>query len=227
MSYVIAHSRPWYNNLAKNLEKKTASKFYSIDNKHDLNKNYLLRINPKYIFFPHWSYVIPKDIYNNYKCIIFHMTDLPYGRGGSPLQNLIIRGHKQTVISAIKCVEEIDAGPVYLKEPLSLEGTAQEIFLRSTKLIEKMIINFIKKEPLAIPQKGKVVKFQRRKPKQSNLTYAKSLDQIYDFIRMLDADGYPNAFIKLGKFKFTFSKSIRNEKFINAQVKISKENENE
>ena len=40
------------------------------------------------------------------------MTDLPYGRGGSPLQNLIVRGHKETKISAIKVVKELDAGPV-------------------------------------------------------------------------------------------------------------------
>ena len=47
------------------------------------------------------------------------MTDLPYGRGGSPLQNLIVRGHKHTMISAIKCVKELDAGPIYLKKPLT------------------------------------------------------------------------------------------------------------
>ena len=32
-----------------------------------------------------------QEIHENYKCIIFHMTDLPFGRGGSPLQNLISR----------------------------------------------------------------------------------------------------------------------------------------
>ena len=227
MSYVIAYNRPWCSSFAKNLERKIGSDFYSIDNKHDLNKNRLLEINPKYIFFPHWSYIIPKNIYNNYECVIFHMTDLPYGRGGSPLQNLIIRGHKKTVISAIKCVEEIDAGPVYLKEPLSLEGTAEEIFIRSSKIIEKMIYNFIDKEPKPKPQTGEIVKFIRRKPEQSNLINAGSFDQIFDYIRMLDAQGYPNAYIKFEKYKFTFSKASKNGKYIEAKVKISKENEND
>ena len=44
------------------------------------------------------------------------MTDLPYGRGGSPLQNLIINGHKETMMSALRCVQELDAGPIYLKK---------------------------------------------------------------------------------------------------------------
>ena len=62
------------------------------------------------------------------------MTDLPYGRGGSPLQNLIIiRGLKTTKITAFKCVAEIDVGPVYLKKTLSLEGNAQDIYFKINK----------------------------------------------------------------------------------------------
>ena len=56
------------------------------------------------------------------------MTDLPFGRGGSPLQNLITRGISKTKISALRCNEEIDAGPIYLKRPLSLHGSAEEIY---------------------------------------------------------------------------------------------------
>jgi len=37
-------------------------------------------------------WIILKEIFENYEIILFHMTDLPYGRGGSPLQNLIVRG---------------------------------------------------------------------------------------------------------------------------------------
>ena len=48
------------------------------------------------------------------------MTDVPFGRGGSPLQNLISRGIYETKISAFRCVAEMDAGPVYPKRPFSL-----------------------------------------------------------------------------------------------------------
>lgn len=44
------------------------------------------------------------------------MTDLPYGRGGSPLQNLIVRNHYKTKISEIRVKKEIDSGPIYLKK---------------------------------------------------------------------------------------------------------------
>ena len=51
---------------------------------------------------------IPTEIFTSFECIVFHMTDLPYGRGGSPLQNLIVRGHKKTKVSALKVVKEVD-----------------------------------------------------------------------------------------------------------------------
>jgi methionyl-tRNA formyltransferase len=57
---------------------------------------------------------------------------LPYGRGGSPLQNLIDLGHKDTFVSALKMTEELDAGAIYLKKPLSLEGLAEEIYMMVT-----------------------------------------------------------------------------------------------
>jgi methionyl-tRNA formyltransferase len=44
------------------------------------------------------------------------MTDLPFGRGGSPLQNLISRKIYNTKLSAIRVVKELDAGPVFLKK---------------------------------------------------------------------------------------------------------------
>ena len=124
MPDVIVFNRPWCRELPERLESKTGRNFLAIDNKEKLNREFLNIIQAENVFFPHWSYFIPEEVYNNFRCIIFHMTDLPFGRGGSPLQNLIVRGHKETKISAIQCVKEVDAGPVYLKKPLSLNGSA-------------------------------------------------------------------------------------------------------
>ena len=67
--------------------------------------------------------------------MIFHITDLPYGRGGSPLQNLIERGYSSTKLTALRCTADLDAGPIYSQEVLNLAGTAEEIFLRADALI--------------------------------------------------------------------------------------------
>jgi len=90
--------------------------FHLISNSEALTEEFIQKINPNYIFFLHWSWIIPKNIYNNFNCVLFHMTDLPYGRGGSPLQNLIMNKVYKTKISAIKVSENIDSGDIYLKE---------------------------------------------------------------------------------------------------------------
>ena len=111
------------------------------------------------------------------------MTDLPFGRGGSPLQNLIVLGKEETKISALKVVKELDAGPIYLKNKLSLNGTAEEIFIKANSIIESMIIEIINKELKPYEQKGVVVHFKRRKPKDSNITNLKNIKDIYNYIR--------------------------------------------
>ena len=42
-----------------------------------------------------------------------------------------------------------------------------------------------------------------------------NINDLFNFIRMLDADGYPNAFIKLGSKKIYFSKArLKNNEII-------------
>jgi methionyl-tRNA formyltransferase len=175
------------------------------------------------IFIPHWSFIIPKEIYLNYECIVFHMTDLPYGRGGSPLQNLIVRGFKETKISAIKVSKGIDTGDVYLKKDLNLEGTASQIFSRANVIIEKMIKEIIENDLKPTPQRGVVTEFKRRKPEESNLSNLSNLNDMYDYIRMLDANGYPHAFVENENFKFEFRKAtFISGQELEAKVKIIK-----
>jgi len=115
-----------------------------------------------YVFVPFWSWYIPASIYENWEVVIFHMTALPFGRGGSPLQNLIIRGFKETKISAIKCVKEIDAGAIYCQVPMKLDGTADGIYDRADTIIREAMIPFIlKHKPEPKPQIGEPVYFER------------------------------------------------------------------
>ena len=175
-----------------------------LDNPKKLKLDYIKKINPKLIFFPDWSWIIPNEIVQKYQCICFHESNLPKFRGGSPIQNQIIRGIKNTKTSSFIMNEKLDAGDILLQKDLSLEGSLDDIFSRMISndyfLINKIINGKFKKQK----QTGKITTYKRRKPKESELI---SLDfskkYLYDFIRML-ADPYPNAFIKIGKKKIIF-----------------------
>ena len=150
------------------------------------------------------------------------MTDLPFGRGGSPLQNLIVRGFTETKICALKCSKEIDAGPIYLKRSLSLNGTAQEIYERASLIIEDMICAIVKNDIAPVEQSGDPVVFERRRPEEGNLIHSKSIEDAYDLIRMLDADGYPHAFVEVGELVFRFRNAALDSNGLFANVQIER-----
>lgn len=224
MNFIILSEKTWNRELKNKLERLFPSYvWYYIDSKADFTLENLDNIKPDKIFIPHWSYIIPKSIYKKYECIVFHMTDLPYGRGGSPLQNLIVNGKENTKISALKVCGSIDAGDIYLKYDLNLNGTAEEVFIRASKLVEDMIIEIIKNDIQPSPQIGNPVIFKRRTPEDSNLQSCKTINEVYDYIRMLDAEGYPKAFIEFGDFRLEFSRaSLKADNSILADVKIKK-----
>lgn len=216
----IASTRRWNAGLADRLAARLAQPLLAIRARGELSAGRLQAAGVQTVFVPHWSYIIPAEVFENFECVIFHMTDLPFGRGGSPLQNLIARGFSETVITAIRCTEILDGGPVYLKRPLSLLGTAEEIFIRADRVIEEMVIEIVTRAIKPVPQVGEVVNFIRRQPTESDIAGCKDLDHIYDLIRMLDADGYPSAFVDVGPFRLEFTRASRKADTVNADVRI-------
>ena len=221
---LIVSEKSWNKELVSYLQSTMPQyAFYLISQKEDFTVERIGSISPVKIFIPHWSYIIPSAIFERYECIVFHMTDLPYGRGGSPLQKLIVRGLTATKLSALHVEVGLDTGPVYLKMDLSLSGTAEEIFVRVNKIVGKMIVEIIQNNLQPVPQEGDPVVFKRRKPEQSDMSGLEKLEEIFDYIRMLDADGYPHAYIEKGEFRYEFTRaSIKADGSIVADVKITK-----
>ncbi len=226
---LIATIKDWNINNFYEFKKKFEDKYnlYLITNKDDLIYQNVKELNPKYIFFPHWSWLIPNEIYENYECILFHMTDLPYGRGGSPLQNLILNKIYTTKISAIKVTKELDEGDIYLKEDFDIsKGSAKEIYENASNLIfKKLIPNIIKKNIVPKKQEGDIVLFKRRTPEQSNIKTLKdiSIANLYDFIRMLDAPSYPKAYLELDNLKIELFEVIIKDGKLEGRFEVSKD----
>jgi methionyl-tRNA formyltransferase len=208
-NYVILSEKTWHSGLAAELQQKfPEDRWVLIDRKEDFTPERLAELDPAKIFIPHWSYLIPETIWSRFECVVFHMTDLPYGRGGSPLQNLIMQGHTTTKISALKVQQGLDTGDIYLKKDLSLDGTASGIFERASRVIAEMIREIVETDPRPQPQSGEATVFKRRTPEESNLRLAGNARQVYDMIRMLDCPGYPPAFLETASARFEFTEAV-------------------
>ncbi len=204
MVYIFCAYREWAIELYEKLYNKYKKELILLKSQKKLTANYVKKINPEYIFFPDWSWIVPKTIIQNHKCICFHESNLPKFRGGSPIQNQIIRGTKKTKSTAFIMTEGLDEGDIIMQKTLSLEGPIKDIFQRMIKNDYEMINKIIEGRFKIKKQKGRSTVFKRRKPEQSEL---KNLDfsnqYLYDFIRML-ADPYPNAFIRIKNKKIVF-----------------------
>jgi methionyl-tRNA formyltransferase len=222
MRYLVATVKPWNVEAFQRRSAAFPGEFTLVTRKEDLTSELVAKLEPRYIFFPHWSWLVPRAVLEAAECVCFHMTDVPYGRGGSPLQNLIARGHETTMLSALRMVEELDAGPIYGKRPLDLSGSAQEIFERAAELVYDLVDWMVRTEPNPEPQVGDVVRFRRRTPAMSALPVGGTERRLYDHIRMLDADTYPRAFLHHGEWQLIFSEASLVEDGITARVHIKR-----
>lgn len=220
-TYLVAGSRPWNRPAYDRFVASRGGERWSFVDRPDELAGAVEALAPRYVFFLHWSSIVPTAITERSECVCFHMTDVPYGRGGSPLQNLVQRGHTDTVLTALRMTDEVDAGPVYSRRPLSLAGTAEAVYVRATDLALAMAAEIVATEPVPTPQEGAVTVFTRRTPSESALPTTATLDQVVDFVRMLDADGYPRAFVEHGGLRLELSGADRYADRVEARVVIT------
>ena len=218
--YIVASSRMWHYDAYLDLKGSLAADWRWVSTKSGLEDT-LSQMRPRYIFFLHWNWYVPSEIYETYECVCFHMTDVPYGRGGSPLQNLILAGHTSTRLTALRMVEQMDAGPVYAQRPLELTGSAQSIYETAVWKSCEVIRWIIDNNPAPTAQSGEATLFERRTPAQSEMAKDADSNRVFDFIRMLDAEDYPHAFIDYGNMRLELTDARLANGKVSACVTIS------
>jgi len=214
INYVVASSKDWYIEYPKSREYDELN-IIEIKTKADLNLKLLEKINPRYIFFPHWNWKVDSEIFDRYECVVFHTAPLPFGRGGSPIQNLILRNIEKTPVCALRMTEMLDGGPIYDSIEVTLDGTITEIFSKIAVCVENLIIKICQENIEPQEQSGTVVTFNRLTYADNELKSEYSIKELYDRIRMVDGEGYKNAYLNFGDYKidFTDSKIQNNEIF--------------
>ena len=213
------------NDLIEEVLKKNRiidSDSFLIRDKEDLRLDLLNKIDPEIIFFPHWSSKVDEEIIKKFKCISFHSAPLPYGRGGSPIQNMIIRGHQETQVCSLLMRKEFDTGPIFLRTAVNLEGNLDEILVRIYEAISSQIKVLKKGGIKPEEQVGKEVNFRRLKDQDNQIDFMSSLEMIFNNIRMLDSDLYPSAYINIGDYKIEFSNADLTKDVLESTVRISK-----
>jgi len=219
MNIVIANSQDWFTPCKEIL---AAGDVSIIDTKSQLTVGHLEKLNPDYVFFPHWNWIVPSEIHSQFQCVVFHTAPLPFGRGGSPIQNLILRGFKSSPVCAIQMSDELDAGPIFCQKIISLKGSLTTIFERLNQAVNKLMVEIVSSDPAPVAQSGTATVFKRIPKAQNQLPDQGELETLYDRIRMLDHKSYPSAYIKHGEFTLEFYDAHQDSEAVEVKCRISK-----
>jgi methionyl-tRNA formyltransferase len=201
-----------YNKIAQNYNDGDVTIIASHD---EYNDSFVKEYNPDFILFYGWSWMVSEDIISDYKCIMLHPSKLPKYRGGSPIQNQIIRGEENSAVTLFLMNEEMDSGPIVFQELMLLSGSINDIFNRVEELGYQGTMQFLSNPTKGVKQvEEDATYFSRRTEGQSEITLKElneqSSEYIYNKIRMLQ-DPYPNAYLKTSDGKKVFITKARIE----------------
>jgi methionyl-tRNA formyltransferase len=218
--FAIACRTPWFWDLWSLAD--LPGEWLEIRTPADLTVETLGAFGPEMVFFPHWSRIVDASIWSRWPCVVMHAAPLPWGRGGSPIQNQIAQGRTETELCALRMTETVDGGPVYARRTVSLLGGGDEVFIRLNKAILDLTRHVVAERPTPVPQTGEPTVFSRRRPRHSAVPHGLDLAQLFDHIRMLDAEGYPKAFLEHAGFRLELSRPALRRGRIEADVCISR-----
>ncbi|XFA72924.1 hypothetical protein RYO59_001158 [Thermosynechococcaceae cyanobacterium Okahandja] len=137
--------------------------------------------------------------------VVVHESELPKGRGWSPVSWAVLEGSNQISIVLFKATPQIDQGEIYLKDYIYLEGheLIDEIRAKQAYKTIDLCNRFIKEYPqilnYGVAQAGEPTYLRRRTPKDSQLDIHKSIYEQLNLLRISDNEKYPAFFEYLGK----------------------------
>ena len=140
--------------------------------------------------------VLAKNKHN----LVVHESDLPKGRGWSPLSWQILEGAESIPVTLFEAEGEVDSGVIYLQERIKLNGgeLVDELRQKQASVTAELCDKFIKLYPdilsTAREQVGSSSFYPKRGPEDSMLDPNLTLVEQFNLLRIVDNEKYPAYF---------------------------------
>lgn len=163
-----------------------------IRDEKELEKVFALK--PDLIVTAAFGQILPKAllIYPKYGCINVHASLLPKYRGGAPIHQAIIDGEKETGITIMYMVEQLDAGDILSQTIVPIEeddhvgSLHDKLSLAGAKLLSETVPKLVKGEIKPRKQDESLATYAYNiKREQEKIDWTKNGEDIYNQIRGL------------------------------------------
>lgn len=139
----------------------------------------------------------------NKKNLVVHESDLPRGKGWSPVTWQVLEGEKEIPVTLFEVNDSIDSGKIYLKKYMRLNGEEllKDIKELQGKITNELIIDFLKLYPniRGVQQSGDETFYKKRTSSDSELDINKTILEQFNLLRVCDNERYPAFFMINGK----------------------------
>jgi methionyl-tRNA formyltransferase len=159
-------------------------------------------------FYLSYGRIVDQETRSRYRNnLVVHESDLPQGKGWSPLTWQILEGKNRIPVTLIEAAERVDSGIIYAQDWLEFEGHELIDELRrkqasaTVSLCQWFIANYPQSAAQGTEQRGKESFYPRRKPVDSKLDLNKSLAEQFHLLRVVDNERYP-AFFEISNHKY-------------------------
>jgi methionyl-tRNA formyltransferase len=164
------------------------------------------------LFLISCSEIVPKRVRDRYRTsLVIHASDLPSGRGWSPLIWQILEGRSKIAVTLLEAGDAVDSGSVWQKSWLEFAGTElydelnEALFTAELDLMDFAVANIDQVQPTPQQADGKTW-YPRRRPEDSKLDPRRSLAEHFDLLRVSDPRRYPAYFEYRGEVYEIFIK---------------------
>tara|TARA_B100001063_G_C16706956_1_gene525804 strand:- start:514 stop:1161 length:648 start_codon:yes stop_codon:yes gene_type:complete len=156
------------------------------------NSKYIKKKADLIIVISHYKKIPLNNLKINKNIFVIHESNLPNGRGMSPLFNQILNGEEKIVSTVFRCAKNFDDGPVIFKKKFHYPGNLvyeeiKALQMKNSISLIKRIINLLNKNELSsIKQIGKSSYFKKISSKINELNIDKSIKSQINILRTRD-----------------------------------------
>ena len=155
------------------------------------------------VFIMCYTRILPTQfLQKNRLNLVVHESDLPKGKGFSPIQWQLLEGKSEIKITLIEATSKVDSGDIFIQKNLVFKGTElyEEIREIQAKGTFSIIYEFLENYPniKQIKQVGEESFYPRRTMDDGELDISKTIEENFNLMRIGNNQSWPSFFYYKG-----------------------------
>ena len=194
---ILSDANSWLNSTVDDLVTDWSEQDHQVAWHHELTDVQ----DGDFLFCLSFGQLVPASMRSKFRhTLVVHESDLPQGKGWSPMTWQILEGRNQIPVTLFGAAGDVDSGPIYAQRWLEFEGheLIDELRDGQAKATVDLCRWFVDEYPNsateAKAQKDEESFYPRRRPRDSELDPNKLLAEQFNLLRVVDNERYPAFF---------------------------------